>query len=138
MDHCRVLVTLFCLDTHFDPFRYSHLKDEKLMSTLEPKHWKEIAEPLMLNIENCYPEISIKGGEEYTTRLDENVIAAWQGLKKPEQALKDTAAEWEKITERYGREKQKENWKFWTSTLGANLRKAMNLPEPPAWVKQIT
>jgi len=123
--------------SYFDPFRYSHLKDEELMKTIEPKYWKEIAKPMMLNVENCYPEISIKGGEEYTTRLDENVIAAWQGLKKPEQALKDTADEWQKITERYGRDTQKENWRFWTSTLGANLRRAMNLPDPPAWVKEM-
>ncbi len=72
------------------------------------------------------------------TRLDENVVAAYQGIKSPAQALKETADKWEKITERYGREQQKEAWNFVTSTMyGKSLREAMNLGNPPPLVQKL-
>lgn len=121
----------------FDPYRYSHMDHEMLGSWDPTPHWEETKEALTFNIQNCYPELQMRGGDEYQTRLDENVIAAIQGMKKPEQALKETAELWEAITERYGREQQKEQWVFLTSCFGEGLRKAMNLPDPPAWVKQL-
>jgi multiple sugar transport system substrate-binding protein len=123
--------------TYFDLFRYSHMENEELLKLYDPKYWKDLKEPFTLNVENCYPEIMLKGGAEYMLTLDENVIAAFQGMKKPKDALNETAENWEKITERYGRESQKEQWQSLRSCHGANLRKALNLPEPPEWIKKI-
>jgi len=93
---------------------------------------------LIFNINHSYPELQIRGCEEYQTRLDEAVIAAIQGLKKPEAALKEVEQQWEDITERYGRKQQKEAWKFVTSSMfGEDLRKAMNLGNPPPIVGEL-
>jgi multiple sugar transport system substrate-binding protein len=119
-----------------DPYRYNHMTEE-LLSGYDPEHWQEVKEALMINSQNSYPEIALKGGEEYMSTLDKNVIAAFQGVKKPEQALKETAEQWEDITERFGREEQKNQWNFLISCYGPSLRKAMNLPEPPTWVKEL-
>lgn len=121
---------------YFDIYRYNHIKSDDLLKQYDP-HIQELREALTFNIENSYPELILKGGDEYMTRLDENVIAAIQGLKKPDRALKETADQWEKITGRYGRNNQKEQWNFLTSCFGANLRKAINLPSPPAWVEKL-
>ncbi len=121
---------------YFDPYRFNHLKKEVMI--LYSPYWKEAADALQFNIENSYPELLIRGGAEYMTRLDENVVAAYQGMKDPAQALKETADQWEEITERYGREKQKEAWNFVTSTMyGKALRKAMNLGNPPPLVQEL-
>jgi len=121
---------------YFDMYRYNHMENEELLKIYDP-HWQELKDALVFNMENSYPEIQMKGGDEYMTRLDENIIAAYQGMKKPEKALKETAEEWQKITERYGRKTQKEQWNFLTSCYGSNLRKSMNLPEPPTWIEQL-
>ncbi|MBW2024797.1 MAG: extracellular solute-binding protein [Deltaproteobacteria bacterium] len=121
---------------YFDVYRYNHMKNEGLLKLYDP-HVDELREALIFNIENSYPELEMKGGDEYMTRLDENVIAALKGLKKPEAAMKETSEMWEEITERYGRDKQREQWNFLTSCYGASLRKAMGLPEPPAWLEEI-
>jgi len=119
-----------------DPYRYNHFTKE-LLEGYDPVHWEDVKEALMTNAANSYPEIQMKGGEEYMSELDRNVIAAFQGLKKPEEALRETAKVWEEITERFGREGQKKQWNFLTSCYGPSLRKAMNLPDPPAWVKTL-
>lgn len=120
----------------FDPFRWNHMTEDFLQK-ISP-HWEEVRESLIFNIENVYPELQMRGGNEYQARLDENIIAALQGVKKPEQALRETAKLWEDITERYGRESQKEQWFFMLSTYGSGLRKILNLPDPPTWVEQLS
>jgi multiple sugar transport system substrate-binding protein len=121
---------------YFDPYRYNHLTKEVML--LYSPYWEEARDALIFNINNSYPEIQIRGGAEYMTRLDENVVACYQGMKKPEKALKEVEKQWEAITERYGREQQKEAWNFVTSTMfGENLRKAMNLGNPPPIVQKL-
>jgi multiple sugar transport system substrate-binding protein len=121
----------------FDPYRYSHMEEDLLKLWDPTEYWKDTREALIFNIENMYPELQMRGGDEYQSRLDENVIAGLEGLKEPKQALEETAELWEKITERYGRESQKEQWRFLCSSFGNNLRKAMNLPDPPEWVSKL-
>ncbi|NIQ39445.1 MAG: extracellular solute-binding protein [Proteobacteria bacterium] len=121
---------------YMDPYRYNHMTKE-LLEQYTP-YWEEAKEALIFNINNSYPELQIRGCEEYQTRLDEAVIAAIQGLKKPEAALKEVEQQWDEITERYGREEQKEAWKFVTSSMfGEDLRKAMNLGNPPPIVEEL-
>jgi multiple sugar transport system substrate-binding protein len=51
--------------------------------------------------------LRIPGTAEYWHELDVNISAVLGGQMQPKAALDATAAAWEKITERYGREKQK-------------------------------
>ena len=48
----------------------------------------------------------MNGTNEYIQAWDNNFQAVVAGKKTAEQAMKDAAAEWEKITDRLGREKQ--------------------------------
>lgn len=60
------------------------------------------------NAELQFPYLRIPGTFEYWTGLDTNLSQAAIGQKSPEQAMKDTAAEFESITDRLGREQQLE------------------------------
>jgi multiple sugar transport system substrate-binding protein len=55
--------------------------------------------------------LRIPGTAEYWHELDVNVSAVLGGQMKPKEALDATAAAWEKITNRYGRDKQKALYK---------------------------
>lgn len=52
------------------------------------------------------PYMRITGTQEYYDALDTNLSAAMSGSKTPQQALDDTAAAWEQITDRLGRDSQ--------------------------------
>lgn len=120
---------------YMDPYRYTHLKESSMKNYTSD--WKEAADGLLTNLEHVCPELQVKGAEEYMTRLDENIVAALEGQKKPEKALKDATKQWEKITKRYGRESQREQYNFYLSTFGPALRKELNLPDPPKWIEQL-
>jgi hypothetical protein len=44
--------------------------------------------------------------------LDKEVQNALKGIKSADKALADAAEAWEGVTERYGRKKQIEQWKY--------------------------
>jgi multiple sugar transport system substrate-binding protein len=52
------------------------------------------------------PYLRITGTQEYYDLLDSNLSAAMSGAKSPQQALDDTAAGWEQVTDRLGRDQQ--------------------------------
>ena len=58
------------------------------------------------NAPTMLPYMRITGTQEYYDALDSNLSAAMSGAKTPKQALDDTAAQWEAITDRLGRDKQ--------------------------------
>ena len=60
------------------------------------------------NADVMLPYLRITGTQEYYDILDSNLSAAMSGSKTPQQALDDTAAGWEQVTDRLGREKQLE------------------------------
>jgi len=60
------------------------------------------------NAEVMLPYLRITGTQEYYDILDSNLSAAMSGAKTPQQALDDTAAGWEQVTDRLGREQQLE------------------------------
>jgi multiple sugar transport system substrate-binding protein len=60
------------------------------------------------NAEVMLPYLRIKGTQEYYDILDSNLSAAMSGAKTPQQALDDTAAGWEQVTDRLGRDGQLE------------------------------
>jgi multiple sugar transport system substrate-binding protein len=58
------------------------------------------------NAPTMLPYLRITGTQEYYDILDSNLSAAMSGAKTPKQALDDTAAGWEGVTNRLGRDKQ--------------------------------
>ena len=52
------------------------------------------------------PYMRITGTQEYYDILDSNLSSAMSGAKTPQQALDDTAAGWQQVTDRLGRDKQ--------------------------------
>jgi multiple sugar transport system substrate-binding protein len=60
------------------------------------------------NAETMLPYMRITGTQEYYDALDSNLSAAMSGAKSAQQALDDTAAAWEQITDRLGRDTQLE------------------------------
>jgi multiple sugar transport system substrate-binding protein len=63
-------------------------------------YYENFNAPVML------PYMRITGTQEYYDILDSNLSAAMSGAKTPQQALDDTAAGWQQVTDRLGRDKQ--------------------------------
>jgi multiple sugar transport system substrate-binding protein len=87
---------------YYDPFQATDFKDPVVVGSYHDYHV-----PTMIStIEHSIPPLNINGASEYETALDNNLQAVIAGKKNAEQAMKDAAAEWNKITDRLGREKQ--------------------------------
>lgn len=91
----------------YDPFRKSHLTDPRVIKA----RTKEMLEVHLKNAQVSPPMILLQGAVEYNDVLDQNIQEALLGKITPEDALKNTAAAWEKITNQIGRRQQIEGWK---------------------------
>ena len=91
----------------YDPYRKSHLTDPRVIKA----RTKEMVEIHLKNAQVMAPMILIQGAVEYNDALDLNVQEALLGKITAEDALKNTAAAWEKITNQIGRRQQIEGWK---------------------------
>ena len=91
----------------YDPYRRSHLTDARVIKA----RTKEMVETHLKNAQVMAPMILIQGAVEYNDVLDQNIQEALLGKITPEDALKTTAAAWEKITNQIGRRQQIEGWK---------------------------
>jgi multiple sugar transport system substrate-binding protein len=58
------------------------------------------------NAPTMLPYLRLTGTQEYYDVLDSNLSAAMSGAKSAKEALDDTAAAWERITDRLGRDEQ--------------------------------
>jgi multiple sugar transport system substrate-binding protein len=87
---------------YYDPWKIPHFKDPYVISSYKDWHIKTYVE----SIKRSSPPIIIPGVIEYRTALDTALQQALAYQKTPAQAMKDCAAEWNKITERRGRDKQ--------------------------------
>lgn len=68
--------------------------------------------PVLLKLtQNAFPDISLRGANEYLDKLNLNLQQAFAARKSPQQVLKDTEGEWQKITDRLGRLGQVEAWR---------------------------
>ena len=98
-----------------NPSRFSHFKDPQSweksgFSTDSAKRYlDEIS--LSLTNKNTVFDITIPGASEYYQVLDELVYKAVMKTLTPKEALTKAAIEWEKITDKLGRDKQKEFYK---------------------------
>jgi multiple sugar transport system substrate-binding protein len=91
----------------YDPYRRSHLTDARVVKA----RTKEMLETHLKNAQVMVPMILLQGGVEYNDVLDQNIQEALLGKITPEDALKNTSAAWEKITNQIGRRQQIEGWK---------------------------
>jgi multiple sugar transport system substrate-binding protein len=63
-----------------------------------------------VSVETGYPEMYILGRPEYVEAINYEIGEVLNYGKDPQEALDDAAAEWDAITDRFGREEQKAAW----------------------------
>lgn len=100
-----------------DPWRLSHFE-----SPLYRNAWgnaDEYLDTLKEAAMNGQWELGIPGGREYMEALDHAVTGAYGG-EDLQRALDEATANWEKITNRLGKDSQREAYKQWLKILGAS------------------
>ena len=102
-------------DTGFNVYRYTHVRDlspwVEAWGTVAEQDAKEYLDAVRADLENpnVIIDLRIPGKPEYVdTVLDLHVCSAIVGEEDPADALQTIYDEWEKITERLGRDSQKE------------------------------
>jgi multiple sugar transport system substrate-binding protein len=86
---------------YLDPFRLSDFNDPLVNETYHEYHISVLRETVARTV----PTINYPGATAFHNALDENLMAALTGAKTSEQAMEDTAGEWERIVRRTGEEK---------------------------------
>ena len=86
----------------YDPFQLSDWKDPVVVNSYHPYQ----VENLNNTIVHAVPCVNMSGNNDYINSWGDNFQAVAAGKKTAAQAVKDAAAEWEKITDRVGRDKQ--------------------------------
>jgi multiple sugar transport system substrate-binding protein len=88
---------------YLDPNHKSALDDPLVRSSYKPYACDKLKQ-IIPHTAPCI--LAIRGAREYTQALDQNLQKAITKQISPEKAMADTAAAWEKITNRIGRAKQ--------------------------------
>lgn len=100
-------------ETINDPFRYSHFTEVEKGAFPSKEMNEDFLQTVQTSLENPNADMMIAGSWEYMQILDENIHLALIKKLTAKQALEKTAAEWQEITEKYGREKQIQEYKEW-------------------------
>jgi multiple sugar transport system substrate-binding protein len=112
--------------TIMDPWRISHLRSEKFRQAFTG------APEYLTAIEKTFPHVVpdpiIPGANTYQRKLSFEITEALAKRKSPKEALDAAAAEWDKITERLGPEKQRG---LWTEKMAE--MKALGIEYRPDW-----
>ena len=107
---------------YFDPWRNNHFLDPS------PEFFAAYPGDFLATsyeaVVDCVPEIILRGGAEYHDALDRNLQAAYNNQKTPEDAMKDTAKEQDRITRRLGKATQIEAWRALAAMYPSALQKA--------------
>lgn len=86
-----------------DPYRFNHLRDERIRQV----YTEQALEVFAREMPDIVPSgTGLPGNKEYLAALNRNLWLAGQGRQSAHEAMRATAGEWEKITQRYGRERQ--------------------------------
>jgi multiple sugar transport system substrate-binding protein len=88
---------------YLDPNHKSALDDPLVRASYKPYACDKLKQ-IIPHTAPCI--LAIRGAREYTQALDQNLQKAITKQSSPEKAMADTAAAWEKITNRIGRAKQ--------------------------------
>ncbi len=95
-----------------DPFRASWFED----AGMRESYGEDLLNTLLEMTGQAFPDISLRGANEYLDNLNLNLQQAFGGQKDPEKALQDTADAWQEVTDRLGRGTQIEAWRSERST----------------------
>jgi multiple sugar transport system substrate-binding protein len=93
-----------------DPFRKSHFASEDYRAVWEGAG--DYLDTLEAAAMSGQHELGIPGAREYMEALDQALTAAYAGAE-PQAALDEAAAKWNEITDRLGRDSQKEAYAQW-------------------------
>ena len=104
-----------------DPFRECHFTDPVIREEYGDAYLNVHRESLIL----CFPDLYLRGHNEYWEALSRNLGAADDRHTKPKLALDDTAKAWNRITDRLGRDRQIAQWRFLKSQYPAHLRSVL-------------
>jgi multiple sugar transport system substrate-binding protein len=88
---------------YMDPNHTSSLNDPLVRASYKPYACDKLKQ-VIPHTAPCF--LAIRGAREYTQALDQNLQKAITKQISPQKAMADTAAAWEKITNRIGRGKQ--------------------------------
>ena len=94
--------------TIMDPWRVSHFRAEKFRKAFPGAG--EYLDAIEKTFPHVVPDPVIPGADEYQRKLSFEITEALAKRKSPKDALESAFAEWEKVTERRGRDKQKALW----------------------------
>jgi multiple sugar transport system substrate-binding protein len=86
-----------------DPFRWHHLGDPRIKELYTPQALSVFAKEWAIALP---PGTGLPGDGEYLTVLDQHLWEAASGKVSAAEAMRHTAQDWEKITQRHGRDKQ--------------------------------
>lgn len=86
-----------------DPYRWSHLRDERIRATYTPEALAVFADAWPTA---WPPGTGLRGDNEYLAALDRHLTAAARGEMGAAEAMKRTTSDWEAITKRIGRATQ--------------------------------
>src|SRR5215510_246919 len=112
--------------TIMDPWRVSHLKSPVFRKAFPDAD--KYLDAIEASFPYLVPDPVIPAADEYQRKLSFEITEALAKRKSPKEALDSAAAEWEKVTERRGRDKQKAAW-------GEKLAemKALGIEYQPDW-----
>jgi multiple sugar transport system substrate-binding protein len=88
---------------HTDPYRWHHLSDARILALYTRQAIDVFTAEWAITLP---PGAGVPGDGEYLDALDRQLWAAAKGETSPAEAMRSTAAEWERITEKRGRDKQ--------------------------------
>lgn len=98
----------FCLDpqTGIDAYRSSVLDNDQFVSTYSKPYVETIRQSLQLG----FPDLQVPGSSGYYTPLNDALSQAITKVKPTADALNTAADEWNKISNRIGKQKQTDAW----------------------------
>jgi multiple sugar transport system substrate-binding protein len=86
-----------------DPFRWNHLDDARITELYGPQALAVFAKEWAITLP---PGTGLPGDGEYLDALDQHLWLAARGELSAKEAMKRTAQDWERITQRRGRDRQ--------------------------------
>ena len=111
LSYDRSLDDVATMLTGLDPYRYSHFAHpEAYKMFVSEEAAADYLKGVEANMAVGFPEIFIPGSAAYTDALDLQVQKALTGEATPEEALAAASADWDKITDKLGREQQVKLW----------------------------
>ena len=115
--------------TIMDPWRNSHFKAPAFRKAFPGAD--EYLDAILKTFPYAVPDPIIPGANEYTRKLSFEITEALAGRKAAKAALDAAADEWNKITDRRGRDKQKA---LWSEKMGE--MKLVGIEYKPDWAQK--